>query len=44
MDEAVRQANAASGRKAAAAVADSLPPVLKIVSPLDLSSVATVAD
>jgi hypothetical protein len=40
VDEAVRQANAVSGRKAAAAVADGLPPVVKIVSPPDLSSVA----
>jgi hypothetical protein len=41
VDEAVHQANAASGRKAAAAVADSLPPVVTIVSPSDRSSVAT---
>jgi WD40 repeat protein len=41
VDEAVRQANAASGRKKAAAVADSLPPVVKIVSPSDRSSVAS---
>ena len=36
--EAVRRANAASGHKTAAAVADSLPPVVKIVSPADQSS------
>jgi WD40 repeat protein len=41
VDEAIRQANTVSGRKAAAAVADSLPPVVKIVSPSDRSSVAT---
>jgi WD40 repeat protein len=40
-DEAVRQANSVSGRKAAAAVSDGLPPVVKIVSPPDLSSVTT---
>jgi WD40 repeat protein len=40
VDEAVRQANGASGRKAAAPVGDSLPPVVTIVSPPDLSSVA----
>jgi hypothetical protein len=40
VDEAVRQANAVSGRKAAAAVAGSLPPVVTIVSPSDRSSVA----
>jgi WD40 repeat protein len=37
---AIRQANARSGRKVAAAVADGLPPVVKIVSPTDLSLVA----
>jgi hypothetical protein len=41
VDEAVRQANAASGRKKAPAVAGSLPPVVTIVSPSDRSSVAT---
>jgi WD40 repeat protein len=41
VDEAVQRANGVSGRKAAAAVADSLPPVVKIVSPSDRSSVAT---
>jgi len=40
VDEAVRQANAVSGRKAPTAVADSLPPVVKIVSPADLSAEA----
>jgi WD40 repeat protein len=38
--EAVRRANAASGRKALAPVADNLPPVVKILSPPDLVSVA----
>lgn len=38
--EAVRRANAASGRKAPAPVADSLPPIVKILSPPDLGSVA----
>jgi hypothetical protein len=41
VDEAVRQANTASGRKTAPVVTDSLPPVVKIVSPSDRSSVAT---
>ena len=41
MDEAVRRANGVSGHKAPAPVAQSLPPVVKIVSPTDLSSVAT---
>jgi Caspase domain len=40
-DEAVRRANAVSGRKAAAPVADSLPPVVRIIAPVDLSSVKT---
>ncbi|MGC2221609.1 MAG: caspase family protein [Methylocella sp.] len=40
-DEAVQRASAVSGRKAAVAVADSLPPVVKIVSPSDRSSAAT---
>jgi Caspase domain len=40
-DKAISKANAASGRKRAAAVADSLPPVLKIIAPADLSSVKT---
>jgi hypothetical protein len=39
--EAIKQANAVSGRKAALAVVDSLPPVVKIVSPPDLASVKT---
>jgi hypothetical protein len=41
VDEAVRQANAVSGHKAAVAVAESLPPVVKIISPSDGSSVKT---
>jgi hypothetical protein len=41
VDEAVRQANRTSGRKAAAPVGASLPPVVKIISPADLSSVRT---
>jgi len=41
VDEAVRRANDASGRKAAAAVADNLPPAVRIISPADLSSVKT---
>ncbi len=41
VDEAVRQANAVAGRKAPAPVAAMLPPVVKILSPLDLSSVAS---
>jgi WD40 repeat protein len=41
VNEAMRRANAASGRKAPAAVADRLPPVVKIVSPSDRSSVTT---
>jgi hypothetical protein len=40
VDEAVLKANVVSGRKAAA-VAESLPPVVKIISPADLSSVKT---
>jgi WD40 repeat protein len=40
VDEAVRQANATSGRKAPAKVAESLPPIVKILAPSDLSSVA----
>jgi WD40 repeat protein len=40
IDEAVRQANAPSGRKAPAPVAQSLPPVVRILSPPDLASVA----
>ncbi len=40
VDEAVRKANAASGRKAAIPVAKGLPPVVKIVSPPDLSLAA----
>jgi hypothetical protein len=41
VDEAVRQANTVAGRKAAAPVASLLPPVVKILSPPDLSSVVT---
>ena len=40
VDEAIRLANAASGRKAPASVANNLPPVVKILSPPDLASVA----
>jgi hypothetical protein len=40
VQEAVRQANKVSGRKAPASVADNLPPVVKILSPPDLASVA----
>ena len=40
VDEAIRQANKTSGRKAPVSVADSLPPVVKILSPPDLASVA----
>jgi WD40 repeat protein len=40
LDEAVRQANTVAKRKAPAPVASLLPPVVKILSPPDLSSVA----
>jgi WD40 repeat protein len=40
VDEAVRQANSASGRKTPSKVGDNLPPVVKILSPPDLASVA----
>ncbi|HXZ00789.1 MAG TPA: caspase family protein [Stellaceae bacterium] len=40
VDEAIRRANVAAGRKTPAPVASLLPPVVKILSPPDLSSVA----
>ncbi len=41
VDEAVRRANAVAGRKSPASVASLLPPVVRILSPPDLSSMAT---
>jgi Caspase domain len=41
VDEAIKRANAVAVRKAPAAIAKELPPVVKILSPPDLSSVTT---